>query len=380
MDTPITALAAHVPAAARGDRDAFASIVDQTRSLVSSIALSIVRDAELSRDVAQDVFLSAWRDLGKLRDPNSLLPWLRQLTRHRAYHVLRTERRRERRVTADDADTLLAMAADPRPHADAAMIADEERRILAIVLDELPDETRDVVVLYYREGESTAQVAELLGLSEANVRQKLSRARKQLRANLLDRFGTVARRSAPDGAFTAAIITALAIGAPAASSAATLTAASTVAAPSLATKLLAAFGGAGLGAAGGVAGILFGTRQLKRQARSVDELSSLKRFEATSVLLVLVTAAMFPLSWEFTHSPWSQVLTFASYVVGLMGLYTIWLPRILRSRHALEAVEDPARAARARARERRAAILGWTLGLVCGTAGLVAGLWMSRHG
>jgi RNA polymerase sigma factor (sigma-70 family) len=377
MDTQVSALAAQVPAAARGDRDAFAAIVDQTRSLVSSIALSIVRDAELSRDVAQDVFLSAWRDLGKLRDPNSLLPWLRQLTRHRAYHVLRTERRRERRVTADDADTLLALAADPRPHADATMIADEERRLLATVLDELPDETRDVVVLYYREGESTAQVAELLGLSEANVRQRLSRARKQLRANLLDRFGMVARRTAPSGAFTAAILTAVAVGAPAVSSAAPRSAASTVAAPALVCKLLAALGGAGLGAAGGVAGVLFGTRQLKRQARSVAELAALKRFEATSVFLVLVTAVMFPLSWAFTHSAWSQVLTFASYAVGLMGLYTIWLPRILRSRYALEAVEDPARAARARKRERRAAILGWTLGLLCGTAGLVAGLWLS---
>lgn len=375
MDTQVSALAAHVPAAARGDREAFATIVDQTRSLVSSIALSIVRDAELSRDVAQDVFLSAWRDLGKLRDPNSLLPWLRQLTRHRAYHVLRTERRRERRVTADDADTLLAMAADPRPHADAAMIADEERRLLAIVLDELPDETRDVVVLYYREGESTAQVAELLGLSEANVRQRLSRARKQLRTNLLDRFGAVARRSAPDGAFTAAILTALVVGAPAASSAATLTAAST--APSLAIKLLALCSGAALGAAGGIAGVLFGTRQLKRQARSVDELIALKRFEFTSVALVLGTAVMFPISWELTHADWSQVATFGTFIAGLGGLYGFWLPRILRSRWALEAVEDPARAAQARARERRGALIGWILGLSLGTLGLVAGLWLS---
>jgi RNA polymerase sigma factor (sigma-70 family) len=375
MDTQVSALAAHVPAAARGDRDAFATIVDQTRSLVSSIALSIVRDAELSRDVAQDVFLSAWRDLDKLRDPNSLLPWLRQLTRHRAYHVLRTERRRERRVTADDADTLLAMAADPRPHADARMIADEERRILATVLDELPDETRDVVVLYYREGESTAQVAELLGLSEANVRQRLSRARKQMRTNLLDRFGAVARRSAPDRTFTAAILTALVVGAPAASSAATLTAAST--APSLAIKLLALCSGAALGAAGGIAGVLFGTRQLKRQARSVDELIALKRFEFTTVALVLGTAVMFPISWELTHADWSQVATFGLFIAGLGGLYGFRLPRILRSRWALEAVEDSARAAQARARERRGALVGWILGLSLGTLGLVAGLWLS---
>ena len=62
------------------------------------------------------------------------------------------------------------------------MLADEERRLLEVVLDELPDDTREVVTLYYREGESTAHVARLLGLSEDNVRQRLSRARSRLRA------------------------------------------------------------------------------------------------------------------------------------------------------------------------------------------------------
>lgn len=75
MDAQSMAVAHHVPAAARGDRDAFAALVNETRSAVSAIALSIVRHAELSGDVAQDVFLPAWRDLGELRDPNSFLPW-----------------------------------------------------------------------------------------------------------------------------------------------------------------------------------------------------------------------------------------------------------------------------------------------------------------
>jgi len=377
VDSQALSLAVHVPAAARGDRDAFAALVDATRSVVSTIALSIVRDAELSRDIAQDVFLAAWRDLGELRDPNSFLPWLRQLTRHRAYHVLRSERRRGRRITAEDTEVLMAIAVDPRPHAGAQMLAAEERQLLATVLDELPDETREVVILFYREGESTAQVARLLGLSEANVRQRLSRARTRLRSDLLDRFGMVARHSAPDGRFTAAILTALAVGAPAASSAATLTAASSAAAPSLLIKILALGGGALLGAMGGIAGVLFGSRQLKRRARSLEELAALKRFEFASVTLVLFAAVMFPISWQLTRQPWSQVATFMGFITGLVGLHSYWLPRIVRDRRALEALEDPARAAKARAMERRTAILGWTLGLTFGTLGLIAGLLLA---
>ncbi len=56
-----------VLAARQGDRDAFARLVTRYRGLVSSISLSTVRNVAVSEDVAQDVFLAAWRDLGSLR-------------------------------------------------------------------------------------------------------------------------------------------------------------------------------------------------------------------------------------------------------------------------------------------------------------------------
>ena len=377
MNLQASSLTVYVAPAAGGDREAFAALVGATRTVVSSIALAIVRDAELSRDVAQDVFLSVWQDLRELRDPESFLPWLRQLTRHRSYHVLRTERRRAQRITAADPDTLVAMAADPQPHAGAQMLADEERRLLAVVLDELPDETREVITLYYREGQSTAQVARLLGLSEAGVRQRLARARVRLRRDLLDRFGGVVRQSAPDAAFTAAVMAALAIGTPSLASASTITATS-LAVPSLLAKVLTLGSGVLLGAAGGIAGVVLGSRQLKRRARSIEELRAVKRFEFVSLALVLIFTALFPLTWQLTHHWSSQVATFAGFIAGLAFLHTFWLPRILRMRMELEAIEDPARAARARAAERRAAILGWTLGLTFGSLGLIAGLLLNN--
>lgn len=379
MDTALDLLVEReLPAAARGDQDAFARLVDATRVLVWSIVLAIVRDAELSRDVAQDVFLAAWRDLRGLRDPRSFLPWLRQLARHRAYHVMRTERRRLRRITAVEADELLMAAVDAGPPADDALAAREDRRILAAVLDELPDETREVVTLFYREGQSTAQVAELLGLSDAAVRKRLSRARTNLRATLLERFGAAARHHAPGTAFTGAVIAAVSLGAPATATAAT---ASSLAAGAKASTLaaLATIAGAVLVPfAGGAAGVLFGTRQLKREARTAAELLALRRFEIVSVLLVLVTAVSFPVSWMLTGNPWSQVATFAAFIAGLACLHGCWLPRIVADRHAREMAEDPERARRVRARERRHAIIGWTLGLLSGTAGLAAAFWLSR--
>ena len=107
---PTANLEPHVRAAAQGDAEAFARLVDATRTLVCSIALAILRDVEASQDVAQDVFLAAWRDLGKLRNPASFLPWLRQMTRNRAHHVLRGRVRRRRVISDAEADGLLAAA------------------------------------------------------------------------------------------------------------------------------------------------------------------------------------------------------------------------------------------------------------------------------
>ncbi len=77
------------------------------------------------------------------------------------------------------------------------MLADEERRLLSVVLDELPDDAREVVTLYYREGQSTAHVAALLGLNEASVRQRLVAGARRMRADLLDRYGAAAAKSRP---------------------------------------------------------------------------------------------------------------------------------------------------------------------------------------
>src|SRR5438270_11409623 len=111
-----------VLAAAQGDADAYGRLVDETSPLVSSIALAVVRDIEFSRDVAQEVFFAVWRDLKKLRNAASFLPWLRQVTRNRARIALRTKSRKAK-LGETGLDELLPLVTDPRPNAAEEMIA-----------------------------------------------------------------------------------------------------------------------------------------------------------------------------------------------------------------------------------------------------------------
>jgi len=362
-----------VEAAQRGDQTAFTRLVESTCVLVSSIALAIARDPDVSRDISQDAFLSAWHDIRKLRDPSSFLPWLRQFTRNRAHHVMRTSRRRRRRIAENEAGELLEAVVDPRPGADQRLIAEERRRTVAETIALLPEETREVITLFYREGQSVAQVASLLDMSEAAVRQRLSRARLRLRDELLARLGRDLVETAPGSAFVAGIAAALAVGAPAAASAATIGAAGAKGIGAFA-KLAVLFSGTTLGAAGGILGVVLGLRHLERTAYDDQELQALTQLKIVAVVIAIAGALGITTGLRLTRSAVGPSVAFGLFFVSLFAVYEIWLPRILRRRYEAEMRANPIRALRARRRERTMKMVGWGLGLLFGLTGLLGGL------
>jgi len=368
-------LEADVQAAARGDERAFARLVDATRSVVSSIALAIVRDPELSRDVAQDVYLAVWQDLGRLRQATSFLPWLRQVTRNRAHHLLRTRARQEKRVRSTTEDSLLATAADPRPGAMTELLDRETRRMVADAVDRLPPGSREVVILYYREGESTRQVAGLLDMSEAAVRKRLSRARALLREELdRDDLAATLQATAPGAAFTAAVVGALTLGAPTAAAAATVGLGKwgTGAGGKAAAGFTGAGGGALLGLLaglfGGTLGLVMGVRRVLAQARDDEErrgilATGLVSFGAMLGFLATVWVAPRPLP---------VTLAFVVMLAVFWVVHFVWLPRVTSRRKAWERRLDPEGFDEREQKERRNAVWGFTIGTLLGGAAVVA--------
>ncbi len=190
-----------------GNRDAFAQIVARYQSLICSLAYSATGSLTQSEDLAQETFLAAWAHLADLREPQKLRPWLCGIARNLVHNALR----RQVREPAHTAQSLEIAPESPslEPSPPEQAISREEQAILWRSLDRIPEIYREPLVLFYREHQSAALVAEALDLTEDAVHQRLSRGRKLLHEQVLAFVEGALERTKPDKAFTLGVVAAL---------------------------------------------------------------------------------------------------------------------------------------------------------------------------
>ena len=179
------ALAVH-----EGAPGAFEALVRAYQDALLGYASRLVGDRFAAQEVTQDAFLRAHRALTAVYDAErcrtlNLRPWLFRIARNLSLNRLRADR-------AGDADPLPdgdgwhepALRRGPDPDAD--LEAKDEAARLERALSRLPGSTRELVLLRFVEDMPFAEIAAILGGSEASARGKVFRALRQLRATLND--------------------------------------------------------------------------------------------------------------------------------------------------------------------------------------------------
>jgi RNA polymerase sigma factor (sigma-70 family) len=356
-----------VLAATEGNVQAFERLVNRCQQTVSGIALAILRDLDASEEVAQEVFIYVWQQLNTLKEPASFLPWVRQITRYRAYNYLR-DNRVSSTVRGEEAELLLESFADP----DACLMDNFERTeqslILSDFIDALPDDSREIVLLYYREEQSSQQVADLLGLSEANVRKKLQRVREALKSELLAKYGNLLLTTAPGVGFTTLIMANLTFAPPAAAAVTSVSASQS----SGSTKLGMMFGGALLGAGMAAVAAYFGMRYSLNAADSEQEKVLLKRLRAQTIGFILLMGVLLTLAYEMTRGSLAPLLAMTLLLAGV-GLSSWRLYQIIGPRLARQRMNDPVEQRRQR-QQLWGCVLGIFTAVIAGYAGMINGL------
>jgi RNA polymerase sigma-70 factor (ECF subfamily) len=175
-ETPSTD--ALVRAAQRGDRDAFAALYERHARLVQAVLLASVPPDDAS-DLLQEVFLTALRELPRLRDPAAFGGWLIQIARNAARMHLRSRRPTE---PLDDAVHRDVRTSDDSPNVGLDAQLDAER-IMAHVRA-LPVKLREPLLLRLVEGMSGEEIARATGLTHGTVRVYLHEGMRSLRERL----------------------------------------------------------------------------------------------------------------------------------------------------------------------------------------------------
>ena len=169
---PAAALEGALTRAQRGELPAFRELIRAHQDAVYSLALRMLKVPEDAEELAQDVFVSAHRHLGKIVSAAHLLFWLRRTVCHRAIDRLR---RRPTHVV------LPLDSAGEVAQADSARDPLLERRLRDLVL-RLPPTARAVVLLRYQEDLDPFEIANILGMPTNTVKSHLKRSLASLRA------------------------------------------------------------------------------------------------------------------------------------------------------------------------------------------------------
>jgi RNA polymerase sigma factor (sigma-70 family) len=190
-----------------GQREAFGQLVARYQSPICALAYSGCGNISQSEDLAQEVFIVAWRKLRDLKEPAKFKSWLYGIARNLINNSHRQQLRNPL-AAADPLDEGFAAGAAISSPTEHAMTREEEG-ILWRSLEQIPETYREPLVLFYREQQSIERVAEVMELSEEAVRQRMSRGRKLLQEQVIAFVEGALAHSGPNQAFTVGVMSAL---------------------------------------------------------------------------------------------------------------------------------------------------------------------------
>ena len=167
-----------------GGQDAFAELVVLHGDRVYGALRRFGLDADEADEVAQEVFVRAWRGLARFQERSQFSTWLYRIAFNEAQRRLSRRSPARAEPEPDREDPIVSVQESPELGPEAQTLDAEFERTLERALDQLPADWRAAVVLRDVEGLSTHDAAEVVGVHEAAFKSRLHRGRMQLRALL----------------------------------------------------------------------------------------------------------------------------------------------------------------------------------------------------
>lgn len=176
-----------------GRREAFDVIVERHRRSIYQVCYRFVNNHEDASDLAQEVFVRAWRALPRFKGDAALSTWLYRIAVNLSLNTIRA-RKATRDSTPSDDPRIEALLTETRPSQGSDPAAQTHQRQLAVALcegiDKLSDTLRTTLILVCIDGVGHDEASKILGCPEGTVAWRVHEARRKLREYLAERgFG-----------------------------------------------------------------------------------------------------------------------------------------------------------------------------------------------
>lgn len=169
-----------------GDHASFAVLVNRYQSYVFTLTLRMVKGREDAEEVAQDVFIKAFKYLADFKGASKFTTWLYTIVNNTCISFLR---KRKLDIHSLDNEKVFEVAENQ----DSGMRADmiEQKSKLTMVNDAINMLTRDdaqIITLFYKAEQSLDETAQILGIETNTAKVRLHRARTKLKAKMENHF------------------------------------------------------------------------------------------------------------------------------------------------------------------------------------------------
>ena len=180
-------LVALVIAAQKGDGSATNELFNAFYNDLYYFALKTIKDDDLALDITQEAFVEIINTLGNLKEPAAFVTWAKQITYHQCTRYFK--KKKDVIVDEDEEgntvfDTLKEENVEFIP--DEALDKSDFQKTILGILDELSEEQRSAVMMYYFDEMSVGQIAEIQGVSTGTVKSRLNYARKAIKESVED--------------------------------------------------------------------------------------------------------------------------------------------------------------------------------------------------
>lgn len=157
-----------------GDKAAYGVLYDRFAPLVRAVCHDYTHNLADAQDLAQEVFLRAYRRLGELRRPESFGPWIVGIARRRCSEWRRQRLREQRKHAACRIDSQTVEDVGPQ---------DQDGQLLRLIAT-LDEDERLALHAFYLQEKSAEDARRIMGLSRSGFYKLLDRARTKLRRQL----------------------------------------------------------------------------------------------------------------------------------------------------------------------------------------------------